>query len=115
MRLIRQTQTTYFFSPHAQKQVRKDLVHDAILLLGLSPEIELVSRQAKQLQLKIPLPSIESFGLSSNIAEFEGSWFVDSAMPTGEFLSRYQKKFGVKATPGVSHAYDSVKMLQVSF
>ncbi len=84
---------------------------DSIMLLGLSPEIETIARQARTLQLRVPLTSIESFGLALNKAPFEGQWYVDSAMPSEEFQHRYRVKYGREVTPGAGHAYDSVMLL----
>jgi branched-chain amino acid transport system substrate-binding protein len=84
---------------------------DSLLLLGLSPEIELIARQARALQLSIPLTSIESFGLATDKSPFEGQWFVDSAEPSEEFQRKYRVKYGREVTPGAGHAYDSVMLL----
>lgn len=86
-----------------------------VALLGLSPEIELLARQAKELNLDLHFSSIESFGLIGDKSMFEGDWFVDSAYPSDEFVSRYEKRFGTEVTQGVGHAYESVKLLAESF
>lgn len=83
----------------------------AILLLGLSPEIELIAKQAKSIHLDVPLTSIEGFGLASDKSPFEGSWFVDSAVPSDLFQRRFQQQYGREITPGVGHAYDSVMLI----
>jgi branched-chain amino acid transport system substrate-binding protein len=84
---------------------------DAILLLGLSPEIELIAKQARVLQLQMPLTSIEGFGLAADKSLFEGQWFIDSATPNDEFQGRFRARFGREVTPGVGHSYDSVMLL----
>jgi ABC-type branched-subunit amino acid transport system substrate-binding protein len=86
-----------------------------IALLGLSPELELVARQAKELNLSLNFSSIESFGLISDASLFEGSWFVDSAYPVDEFVERYEKRFNAKISAGVGHAYETVKLIARSF
>jgi branched-chain amino acid transport system substrate-binding protein len=88
---------------------------DAILLLGLSPEIELVARQARALGITVPFVSIEGFGLAHDKSPFEGAWFVDSAVPDEEFGVRYQQRYARAVTPGVGHSYDTVKMLAHAF
>ena len=55
---------------------------DVLLILGLSPEIEVLGRQLRELGHKLPLVSIEGFGLSENKKIFEDSWFVDAPFPT---------------------------------
>lgn len=86
-----------------------------IALLGLSPEIELIARQARELNLPLNFSSIESFGLIADASMFEGSWFVDSAYPTDEFVNRYEGRFRTKISAGVGHAYETVKLLARSF
>jgi branched-chain amino acid transport system substrate-binding protein len=88
---------------------------DALLLLGLSPEIELLARQARTLRISTPLTSIESFGLANDKSSFEGAWFIDSAVPSQEFQGRYAATYGSQVTPGVGHAYDTVRMVYSSF
>ena len=88
---------------------------DAILILGLSPEIELIARQARSLGIAAPLTSIESFGLSNDKTAFEGAWFVDSAVPDFAFRDRFQRTYGREVTPGVGHSYDSVLLLARAF
>jgi branched-chain amino acid transport system substrate-binding protein len=84
---------------------------DAILILGLSPEIEVIARQVRELGIKLPITSIEGFGLAREVAAFEGAWFVDAAAPHREFRERFRERYGREISPGVGHAYDSVMMV----
>jgi branched-chain amino acid transport system substrate-binding protein len=88
---------------------------DSLLLLGLSPEIELLARQTRELGINIPLTSIESFGLAADKHAFEGSWFIDAAVPSESFQERFLNKYGREVTAGVGHAYDSVMLLGEAF
>jgi ABC-type branched-subunit amino acid transport system substrate-binding protein len=82
-----------------------------LLLLGLSPEIELIAEQALVLGIQVEFTSIESFGLSNRPAAFEGGWFVDSEAPSEEMARNYQERFGVSITPGVWQSYRTILML----
>ena len=96
--------------------VRRSKVHpDALLILGLSPEIETLVTQARLMGITTPVTSIEGFGLASNKSPFEGAWFIDSAVPNGEFRARFSQTYGREVTPGCGHAYDSVMLLADSF
>lgn len=88
---------------------------DALLLLGLSPEIELIARQSREVGKAYPLTSIESFGLAADRTVFEGAWFVDSAVPNAQFRERFKSRYGTAVTPGTGHAYDTVRMLLAAF
>lgn len=94
---------------------RKTSTPDAWLILGISPEIEYLVKQAQALKMSVPITSIESFGLASNKSIFEGAWFVDSAIPNQEFRSRYHEIYGREVTAGAGHAYDSVMLLASAF
>jgi branched-chain amino acid transport system substrate-binding protein len=61
----------------SQLMKMKSLKPDSILLLGLSPELEIIAKQARTLQLGIPFVSIEGFGLAADKSYFEGQWFID--------------------------------------
>jgi len=87
----------------------------ALLILGLSPEIELLAKQARALGITAPFTSIEAFGLANDTAPFEGGWFVDSATPHKEFRERFQRRYGRAVTPGAGHSYDSLRMLAAAF
>lgn len=87
----------------------------AFLILGLSPEIELLAKQARALGITVPFTSIEAFGLATDRSPFEGGWFVDSATPHKEFRERFQRRYGRPVTPGVGHAYDTLQMLAAAF
>ena len=84
---------------------------DAILLLGLSPDIETAARQLQSLGNESPLVSIESFGLAEDKTPFNGSWFIDAAVPDSAFAARLQERYGHDLTPGSGHAYDTVMLL----
>ncbi len=88
---------------------------DALLILGLSPEIELLAKQARALGITAPFVSIEGFGLANDKSPFEGGWFVDSAVPNEEFRNKFQRRYGRIVTPGVGHSYDTVRMLAHAF
>ncbi len=88
---------------------------EAFLILGLSPEIEILARQARSLGIAVPFVSIEGFGLANDKSPFEGGWFVDSAVPHEEFRERFQQRYGRVVTPGVGHSYDTIRMLAYAF
>lgn len=84
---------------------------EAVLILGLSPEIEIIAKQLKELGKSLPLVSIESFGLAENKTVFEGQWFVVAAVPSKEFQARFQKQYNRNITAGCGHAYDTLMLL----
>lgn len=88
---------------------------DAWLLLGITPEIEVLAVQSHSLGITTPLTSIEGFGLAKNKAPFEGAWYIDSAFPGSSFTERFSKRYGYEITPGAAQSYDSVILLASVF
>jgi len=97
------------FRPLLIKRARYQV--DSLLILGLSPEIETIVKQARSIGILTPVTSIEGFALASDKTPFEGAWFIDSAVPNSEFIAHFYKVYGREVTPGVGHAYDSVRLL----
>ncbi|RIL01434.1 MAG: hypothetical protein DCC75_13635, partial [Proteobacteria bacterium] len=88
---------------------------DTLLLLGLSPEIETLAKQLRELNKNIPLTSIEAFGLAQNKSAFNGSWYVDPAAPSRPFQERFKSKTGHEYTPPAAFAYDTVAIIAEAF
>jgi len=88
---------------------------DILLLLALSPQLEIIARQLKEFNSKIQLASIEAFGLAADKSLFKGSWYVDAASPDKKFTDRYLNRFNTSVTPGVGHAYDTVRLMMEKF
>jgi branched-chain amino acid transport system substrate-binding protein len=84
---------------------------DIYMLLGMSPEIELLALQIRGLGDLTPLTSIESFGLATTKIPFNGSEYVDSPRPPADFAQRFKTTYGHEITPGVGQAYDTVMMI----
>lgn len=66
--------------------------------------------QIKELGLKTPLTSVETFEWSSNPSLFEGQWFVsDSIVP--DFSAKFKATYGTDPMSGSSYVYDLVSLL----
>lgn len=82
-----------------------------VYLLGIfSPELEIFGKQMKDLGVKTPRTSIESFGLANDPSVFEGSWFIDAAVSTGGFNDEYRQKYGKEVGPAAANVYDAVNL-----
>lgn len=87
-----------------------------IYLLGaFDPEIGIIVKQMKDLKIKTPITSIESFGLSADQKPFEGNWYIDATEPTGAFNSRYEEKYGKAPGPAAANTYDAIHLLVRAF
>ncbi|HLD12444.1 MAG TPA: ABC transporter substrate-binding protein [Candidatus Nanoarchaeia archaeon] len=81
------------------------------LLMGFTPEIEIIAKQMKELGIKTPLTSIESFELTEQPELFEGYWYIQAADPTAAFLEDYDAKYGEAPKLGGPNAYDIFNMI----
>lgn len=88
---------------------------DTILVLAIAPELDLFVKQMRELNIDIPLTSIEVFEYSETPELFNGYWYVQAADPTGDFNKLYQSNYGEFAKPGAGNAYDCAGMIIDSF
>ena len=89
----------------------KRLNPDIVLLELFSPEIEMATKQMKELGLNAPVTSVEAFEWSDNLALFEGNWFVSDFRVTQDFVDQYSKEYGSNPKPGASYVYDLVMFI----
>ena len=101
------------FRSQLSRAMRKE--PETLLILGLSPEIETLVTQLRQLNLEVPLASIEAFGLAENKSVFDGAWYIDAAAASFDFEKRFEKSYGRSLTAAAAHAYDSVMIVAKAF
>lgn len=85
------------------------------LLNAFDPEIGIIGKQIQNLGIKTPLTSIESFGLTSDPKPFEGQWYIDAAVPTGNFNTAYQARYGKAPGPAAPNIYDAINLMVKAF
>lgn len=83
---------------------------DIIVLEMFSPEIEIFTRQMRELGMTTPVTSVETFEWSDAPELFEGSWFISDAVTPG-FTEKYKAAYGTEPKPGASYTYDLVSFL----
>ncbi len=84
---------------------------DIIVTILRTPELEILTKQIKELGLSVPLTSIESFAVSKEKELFEGEFFVGGAEPSNDFGEAFKKEYGRDQTIGAPNAYDIVKLI----
>ena len=100
-----------------RSQILKVFKNDpqVLLLLGLSPGLEILRKQLRDLRHDLPIASIEAFGLAEHKEVFNGAWFIDAAAASMEFQTLYKKRFGRELTAAAAHAHDTVSLLVEAF
>lgn len=88
----------------------KALKPDIVLVEMFSPEIEIFSKQMKELGVKTPMTSVETFEWSNDPSLFEGMWFISDVRVDQGFSDKYKANFGDTPKPGATYVYDLVTL-----
>lgn len=81
------------------------------LLLAFSPHVEIIAKQIKEMGVKIPLTSIQSFELTKERELFEGLWYVSAVEPKDDYLKKFQDKYGKPPAIGSMNGYDIFNLI----
>lgn len=84
---------------------------DIIVVTLFSPEVEILTKQMRELGLNTPVTSAETFEWSDQPELFEGMWFVSDARVSDEFNQKFEDRFGITPKPGSAYIYDLVYLL----
>jgi branched-chain amino acid transport system substrate-binding protein len=84
---------------------------EIIILLAMSPELEIFLKQRIELGYTTPLTAIESPKYSENPELFNGNWFIDGADTSSEFVKKFEEETGKKIFTFSGNAYDIVMMV----
>ncbi len=88
----------------------KALKPDIVLVEMFSPEIEIFAKQMKELGVKTPMTSVETFEWSNDPSLFEGMWFISDVRVDQSFSDKYKARFGDTPKPGATYVYDLVSL-----
>jgi len=83
---------------------------DVFLILASSPELEVLTKQIKELGVKTPVTSIESFEFSNDTSLFNGLWYVGPATADEKFAQLFAKT-GKNPLFGSANMYDVINMI----
>lgn len=84
---------------------------DAIFIFAWQPEIEIILRQMKQLEIKTHVTSNEGFNFVQDRKLIEGVWYATGSNPSEDFVRRYQEKFKINGDFCESQFYDIIQIL----
>jgi len=83
---------------------------DIYLFESFSPEIEAMTKQAKELGIT-KITAIESFEMSEEPELFEGLWYVNPADSTQEFSKIFNEKYGKNPPLASANGYDEFNLI----
>ncbi|MBX7144328.1 MAG: ABC transporter substrate-binding protein [Oligoflexia bacterium] len=82
---------------------------EAVMIIALPPELELLARQMRELRFAPKLTSIEIFSISAEPKLFDGLWFAQPAFPAQEYVAKFRERF--KAPVRWGHYADNIATL----
>ena len=85
------------------------------LILAFSPELELIAKQMKELNIENPSTSIEAFEFTEQPELFEGMWYVQAAESTPKFRKQFKEKYGKEPVICTPNSYDQFNLLATAF
>lgn len=87
---------------------------DIYLFESFSPEIEAITKQARELGI-INITSIEAFEFSEQPELFEGLWYVNPADSTEEFNNLFKAKYGKNPGLAAANGYDEFNLIVMAY
>ena len=88
---------------------------DIYIIMFFSPELEILTKQIREVDIKTPLSTIGSFTMSAKPEVYEGLWYVDAVGASKEFNESFETRFARVPQLGAPNAYDIVNILVRGF
>jgi ABC-type branched-subunit amino acid transport system substrate-binding protein len=92
-------------------KAKKDGEAEIYFLWAFSPELEILTRQLRELGIKTAITSIETFETSQELSLFENQWYVNVADPTDEFRDNFKTFTGNNPSLGAANGFDIVNIV----
>ena len=89
----------------------KNIKADIYILEATSPSLEILARQIREAGISTAFTSVESFEFTDAPELFEGSWYVNAADQSDEFIAKYQSEYGELPKLGAGNGYDSLMLI----
>ena len=83
----------------------------AILLLAEKPDIDLILKQMKELDINVPIASIFSLNYVQDRSLAEGAWHSNVSPPSKKFTDAYAAKFGTETTDLAELVYATLQVI----
>lgn len=99
------------FRMEIAKMKEKDA--EIVIVLLLSPGMELFAQQAKELGYAVPMTTFNNFAYSPQY--FEGQWFVADSIGTNAFQERFFKENGTAPNSCSPNLYDGLQLIVKGF
>jgi branched-chain amino acid transport system substrate-binding protein len=93
------------------KESSKKSPPDIYVVVAMSPEIEILTKQMREAGITTPLTTFSSFEATPEPGLFEGYWYVSPAEPTNKFIEDYKKRYGKYPSVCAGNAYDMFNLI----
>lgn len=84
---------------------------DIYFFVVMSPALELLTKQMREMGVDTPLTAIESFEVTKEPGMFEGYYYVSAAEPTSGFAKAYEDKYGIHPPLCAANSYDMINLI----
>lgn len=89
---------------------------EMVAFFAMSPKLEFLAKQYKELGIEKPISSIGGiFETSQQMDLFEGNWYINSAEPNQNYINKYKEVFNESPPPGSAHVYDALNLIIDSY
>jgi len=88
---------------------------DIYILNLLSPGLENLAKQMKELKITTPVTAVEAFEYTDQMNLFEGDWYVQQADALPWFTAEYQSEYGKVYKVCAPNFYDSFNLLAAAY
>lgn len=89
----------------------KDAGAELLVPISFSPEVEILTKQIRELGINTPLASVSAFELVKDKTIFNGHWYVAERNADTRFLDAYKSKYGRDASLGGVQSYEVMKLI----
>jgi len=101
------------FKTFLSKQKGKDI--DIVFSLLLAGNFQLFYQQMKEMNISVPVTTIDNLWEIDNIESFNGTWFVSSNFGQEDFIKEWNEITDVALGTCASNVYDNVNILIEAF
>ena len=89
----------------------KSNLPDIIVMQNTPPELEILSKQIKEIGIKTPMTSIETFDTTTMPELFKNYWYVTVGDPTDIFKNNYNDQYGSNPSLASGNVYDIISLI----
>jgi branched-chain amino acid transport system substrate-binding protein len=88
---------------------------DVYLVNLVTPHLELLDKQLKDLGIKTPLVAMTGYDVATDLKPFEGRWYVSDSTPNNEFSQKFKNTYHTDKVYGPGQYYETIRLLVTAY